>query len=147
VSGRGSTTIGFVQNEALAGWRSNPIGAPNCPLRCNRPHSLHRGLRSLQHGSITRFIVTAEKLKVALLDGQQNVACVILTEEPGKNGESNVIGMVALYYHRFSSFRGQPSMWLEDLFIVPTSRSNGAGMKLMQRLLIVEKDSCIALVV
>jgi GNAT superfamily N-acetyltransferase len=84
-------------------------------------------------GSITEFTVTVEKLKAALLDGEPAVARAILAEERGEDGGSRVVGM-ALYYHRFSSFRGQPSIWLEDLFIVPSSRSNGAGMQLMQRL-------------
>jgi ribosomal protein S18 acetylase RimI-like enzyme len=83
--------------------------------------------------SITEFTVSVKKLKAALLDGEPKVASVILAEELGEDGESKVIGM-ALYYHRFSSFRGQSSVWLEDIFIVPTRRGNGAGMILMQRL-------------
>lgn len=40
----------------------------------------------------------------------------------------------ALYYFRFSSFAGAPSLWLDDLFIDPEHRRGGAGALLMRRL-------------
>jgi GNAT superfamily N-acetyltransferase len=33
----------------------------------------------------------------------------------------------ALYHHTFSSFRTNPRMWLEDLFVDPAARGSGAG--------------------
>ena len=33
----------------------------------------------------------------------------------------------ALYYFRYSSFAGQPSIWLDDLYVDEERRSRGAG--------------------
>lgn len=40
----------------------------------------------------------------------------------------------ALYYFRYSSFRGRPSLWLDDLFVHPAARRQRAGQLLMRRL-------------
>ena len=40
----------------------------------------------------------------------------------------------ALYGFRYSSFAGQPSIWLDDLYVDETMRSKGAGALLMDRL-------------
>ena len=40
----------------------------------------------------------------------------------------------ALYYFRYSSFRGRPSVWLDDLYVHPHVRRQGAGRRLMGRL-------------
>lgn len=40
----------------------------------------------------------------------------------------------ALYYFRYSSFKGRPSLWLDDLYVNETQRSRGAGAALMNRL-------------
>lgn len=49
-----------------------------------------------------------------------------------ENGQDK-IGF-ALYGFRYSSFVGQPSMWLDDLFIIPKMRNKGAGTLLMNKL-------------
>jgi len=40
----------------------------------------------------------------------------------------------ALYYFRYSSFRGRPNLWLDDLYVHPGSRRQSAGQGLMRRL-------------
>lgn len=40
----------------------------------------------------------------------------------------------ALYNFRYSSFAGQPSIWLDDLYVDRDSRSRGAGAALMAHL-------------
>jgi len=40
----------------------------------------------------------------------------------------------ALYYFRFSSFKGRPNLWLDDLYVNEESRSRGAGALLMSQL-------------
>ena len=62
-------------------------------------------------------------------------AYVLLTETEG-----TAIGF-ALYYFRYSSFAGQPSLWLDDLFIDTDMRNNGAGTLLMNKLLEIAKDN------
>jgi len=40
----------------------------------------------------------------------------------------------ALYFTTFSTFRGDPGIWLEDLFVRPAFRKQGLGLALLQRL-------------
>jgi GNAT superfamily N-acetyltransferase len=47
----------------------------------------------------------------------------------------------ALYGFRCSSFIGQPSIWLDDLYVDADWRSQGAGVALMERLAQIAKDS------
>jgi GNAT superfamily N-acetyltransferase len=52
----------------------------------------------------------------------------LLAGDPG-----SAVGF-ALYYFRYSSFRGRPSVWLDDLYVHPHARRQGAGRLLMDRL-------------
>lgn len=47
----------------------------------------------------------------------------------------------ALYGFRYSSFAGQPSIWLDDLYVDEQMRSQGAGAALMSHLAQVAKDN------
>lgn len=47
----------------------------------------------------------------------------------------------ALYGFRFSSFVGQPNIWLDDLYVQPTMRSQGAGSVLMSALVQIAKNN------
>ncbi|HEY9669106.1 MAG TPA: GNAT family N-acetyltransferase, partial [Coleofasciculaceae cyanobacterium] len=47
----------------------------------------------------------------------------------------------ALYGFRYSSFAGQPSIWLDDLYVDEQMRSQGAGAALMSHLARVAKDN------
>ena len=40
----------------------------------------------------------------------------------------------ALFFHNFSTFRGKPGIYLEDLFVVPEYRGGGVGRALFERL-------------
>ena len=40
----------------------------------------------------------------------------------------------ALFFHNYSTFRGQPGLYLEDLFVRPESRGRGIGKALLMRL-------------
>lgn len=40
----------------------------------------------------------------------------------------------ALFFHTFSTFRGQPGIYLEDLFVQPEHRGRGLGKALLARL-------------
>lgn len=49
----------------------------------------------------------------------------------------------ALYGFRYSSFAGQPSIWLDDLYIDEAQRSQGAGAALMLNLAqIAQENHC-----
>ncbi|HEV7665333.1 MAG TPA: GNAT family N-acetyltransferase [Chloroflexota bacterium] len=43
--------------------------------------------------------------------------------------DGQVVGY-AMYFFTYSSFRAQPSLYLEDIFVLPESRGRGAGMAL-----------------
>lgn len=47
----------------------------------------------------------------------------------------------ALYGFRYSSFRGQPSIWLDDLYVDDNMRSQGAGAVLMAHLAQIAKEN------
>ncbi len=47
--------------------------------------------------------------------------------------EGEAVGF-ALYFHNFSTFRGQPGLYLEDLFVRPESRGKGIGRAMLARL-------------
>jgi GNAT superfamily N-acetyltransferase len=40
----------------------------------------------------------------------------------------------ALYYFTYSTFLGRPTLYLEDLFVLPKERGNGAGKALLREL-------------
>jgi GNAT superfamily N-acetyltransferase len=47
----------------------------------------------------------------------------------------------ALYGFRYSSFAGQPSIWLDDLYVDDEMRSQGAGAALMAELAQIAKEN------
>lgn len=47
----------------------------------------------------------------------------------------------ALYGFRYSSFAGQPSIWLDDLYVDEERRSQGAGTALMDKLAQIATDN------
>lgn len=55
--------------------------------------------------------------------------------------ENQPVGF-ALFFHNFSTFRGQPGLYLEDLFVKPSHRGRGIGKALLATLakLAVERN-------
>lgn len=69
-------------------------------------------------------IATEEDLRATLF-GEQRYAEVIfacLEAEP--------VGF-ALFFHNYSTFKGRPGIYLEDLFVLPSMRGRGIGRKLL----------------
>lgn len=79
-------------------------------------------------GAFSGPLGTSEELLRRHVFGPRPFAFVLLAGEPGR-----AVGF-ALYYFRYSSFRGRPSVWLDDLFVHPAARRQGAGHLLMARL-------------
>jgi GNAT superfamily N-acetyltransferase len=46
----------------------------------------------------------------------------------------------ALFYFRYSSFSGLPSLWLDDLYVDADVRSHGVGARLLDRLRAIAAD-------
>lgn len=70
------------------------------------------------------------------LFGPRPFAEVLLAEEAGQ-----VVGF-ALFFHNYSTFLGKPTLYLEDLFVVPEHRGKGHGKALLGALArrAVERD-------
>ncbi|NJM65990.1 MAG: GNAT family N-acetyltransferase [Acaryochloris sp. RU_4_1] len=80
--------------------------------------------------------VSEEKIRQTLF-GSIAFAHVLFVETQGQP-----VGF-ALYEFRYSSFVGQPSIWLDDLYVDEDRRSQGAGTALMQNLAqIARKNEC-----
>lgn len=61
------------------------------------------------------------------LFGARPYAEVLLSEEEG--GQTTGF---ALFFHNFSTWEGQPGIWLEDLFVRPEFRDRGYGKALLR---------------
>lgn len=70
---------------------------------------------------------TTEKIERTLF-GDYPFAHALLLEL-----NEDVLGF-ALFHYRYSSFSGEPSIWLDDLLVVGEHRSKGYGAELMQAL-------------
>lgn len=78
-------------------------------------------------------LATSEDAIRATLFGATPYAWSLIAEQ------SDVVVGFALYYFRYSSFRGQPSLWLDDLYVLEAARSRGTGAALMAELVSVAK--------
>lgn len=79
-------------------------------------------------GAFSGVLQTSENKLRKTLFGTVPFAYVLFAES-----SDDQIGF-ALYGFRYSSFAGQPSIWLHDLYVDRDRRSQGAGTLLMQRL-------------
>jgi len=81
------------------------------------------------------FVATPRALHEALFSSRP--AAEVLIGE--LNGEP--VGF-ALFFHNYSTFLGKKGLYLEDLFVRPSSRGNGVGKALLQALaeLAVQRD-------
>ncbi|MFH0215911.1 GNAT family N-acetyltransferase [Vibrio alginolyticus] len=70
---------------------------------------------------------TKEKIERTLF-GDYPFAHALLLEVDGE------VQGFALFHYRYSSFRGEPSIWLDDLLVVGKHRSKGYGAELMYAL-------------
>jgi GNAT superfamily N-acetyltransferase len=82
-----------------------------------------------------RVTATPELIERALFDDRPYAECLIAESEGTAAG-------FAIFYHNFSTFLGQPGIYLEDLFVLPELRGRGIGRALLSRLaaIAVERD-------
>lgn len=71
---------------------------------------------------------TEELLHAALFGPAPAAACHVALGE-----DAEVVGF-ALWYVTFSTWKGRPGLWLEDLFVRPGARGRGLGKALLQEL-------------
>ncbi|NCJ04934.1 GNAT family N-acetyltransferase [Synechococcales cyanobacterium C] len=90
-----------------------------------------------QIGAFSGVLQTSEEKIHQTLFGSIAFAHVLFVEMRGQP-----VGFT-LYEFRYSSFVGQPSIWLDDLYVNEDRRSQGAGTALMQDLAqIARKNDC-----
>jgi len=85
--------------------------------------SLIRGLaeyEKLGH----EVVATEEKLKQSLFGDRPAAEALIARYKGSPAG-------FALYFHNFSTFLGQPGLYLEDLFVKPGFRGHGIGQAML----------------
>jgi GNAT superfamily N-acetyltransferase len=87
---------------------------------------LVRGLADYEH-LLHEVVMTEADLHTALF-GTEPRAYAIVAHAEGK-----AVGL-ALWYYTFSTFRGRPDIFLEDLFVDPTHRGKGLGIALLRAL-------------
>ena len=73
-------------------------------------------------------VEATEELLAEALFGPAPVASCHVVEVDGA-----VVGF-ALWYVTFSTWKGRPGLWLEDLFVRPVARGRGLGKALLQEL-------------
>nr|WP_298122580.1 GNAT family N-acetyltransferase [uncultured Pseudoxanthomonas sp.] len=85
-----------------------------------------RGLA--EYEKLAHEAVATPALLETHLFGERPAAEVVIAEADGTPAG------FALFFHSFSTFLGQPGLYLEDLFVVPHSRGFGIGRRLMVHL-------------
>jgi GNAT superfamily N-acetyltransferase len=98
-------------------------------IRPATPHdvpTIARLIRALaEYERLTNTVILDEiKLRDHLF-GPRPFAEVLLAEDEGR-----VVGF-ALFFHNYSTFRGQPGLYLEDLFVERGLRGKGYGRALL----------------
>ncbi len=80
-----------------------------------------------------RVVADEEKLRRTLF-GNPRFAEVIIAEEDGAPAG------FALFFHNYSTFLGQPGIYLEDLFVREEMRGRGIGKALLARLARIARE-------
>src|SRR5438093_13672111 len=99
--------------------------------------TIARLIRGLAEYEKPAHVVTLDEDRLREhLFGARPFAEALLAEDAGQ-----VVGF-ALFFHNYSTFVGEPGIYLEDLFVLPEKRGQGFGKALFAALakLAVERD-------
>ncbi len=91
-----------------------------------------RGLAEYER-LLDRVVATEAGLRETLF-GHPRFAEVLIGEADGQPVA------FALFFHNYSTFLGQPGIYLEDLFVKPEARGRGYGRALLARLAAIAKS-------
>jgi GNAT superfamily N-acetyltransferase len=79
-------------------------------------------------------VEATEDMLAAALFGPAPAASCSVALRPSIDGRDSAVVGFALWYVTFSTWKGLPGLWLEDLFVRPTARGTGLGKALLQEL-------------
>lgn len=103
----------------IEGFRLRPAVEDDVPL-------ILRFIRALaEYEKLPHEVVATEEVLRESLFGARRSAEVVL----GFDGDEPVA--FALFFHNFSTFLGRPGLYLEDLYVDPSSRGRGFGRVLL----------------
>jgi len=88
--------------------------------------ALVRGLAEYERLA-DQAVATEDDLRRTLFGPRPHAEVVLAEDERGVNG-------FALFFHNYSTFRGRPGLYLEDLFVIPERRGEGIGKALLLHL-------------
>lgn len=105
------------------------------PAKKGDAPTILRLIRELaKYEKLLHEVVAKEARLEEHLFGQAPAAEVLLAESEGRP-----VGF-ALFFPTFSTFLGQPGVWLEDLFVLPEARGLGIGRALLTRVARIAKE-------
>lgn len=85
--------------------------------------------------SLTHLLqLTPQKLQMALFGEHPLVECVVVEHPEPQRGGAPALVAFALFFTNFSTFLGQPGLYLEDLYVQPAHRRVGLGKALLEHL-------------
>jgi GNAT superfamily N-acetyltransferase len=87
---------------------------------------LIRGLAEYERLS-HEVVGSVDDLREHLFGDRPFCEAIIVEDDSGPAG-------FALFFHNYSTFRVQPGLYLEDLFVLPDRRGSGLGRALLKRL-------------
>lgn len=108
------------------------MAEPRCRLRPAQPDDVPVILE------LIRELAVYEKLESACVATQPQIHDALFGPRPHAEViiaelDGTPVGF-ALFFHNFSTFRGRPGLYLEDVFVRPTARGLGVGKALLARL-------------
>ncbi len=77
--------------------------------------------------------VTPERLSGHLFSPRPAAECLVIESDAA-------VVAFALFFHNFSTFLGQPGLYLEDLYVRPAHRGRGIGRALLIELAALARD-------
>jgi len=72
-------------------------------------------------------VATVENIRESLFGARPYAECLFASVK------DEAVGF-ALFFHNYSTFLGQPGLYLEDLYVRPSARGKGVGRKLLTQL-------------
>src|ERR1700744_5416379 len=107
--------------------KTRPDSAPQTNIRFAAKDDIPTILRFI------RELAEFEKLSHEVVADEETMAHHLFGEKPRAECliaeiDDNPAGF-ALFFHNFSTFRGKPGLYLEDLYVKPAYRDQGLGKK------------------